>query len=176
MRPQCTQISLHNFDFFGPNCMIVAEKCYAQEELKPWNETRKLQLCAIYRRVHRRRHAGGTAVGGKGDCGGEGDSNRRRRRRGGGREGDGLPAGGLGRLSGRDELVGMYFVCILTSPQQRAWRHGDTWIIHGSCMDHIIHQNLWDTCGIRPKNILIFHQIHQIHVSIWGVYRTHFGG
>jgi len=22
-------------------------------------------------------------------------------------------------------------------------------------MDHIIHQNLWDTCGIRPKNILI---------------------
>ena len=39
----------------------------------------------------------------------------------------------------------MYFVCILTSPQQRAWRCGDTWIIHGSCMDHIIHQNLWDT-------------------------------
>ena len=38
-------------------------------------------------------HACGTAVGGKSDCGGEGDSNRRRRRRGGGREGDGLPAG-----------------------------------------------------------------------------------
>jgi hypothetical protein len=29
--------------------MIIAEKFYAQEELKPWNETRKLQLCAIYR-------------------------------------------------------------------------------------------------------------------------------
>ena len=27
----------------------------------------------------------------------------------------------------------MYFVCILTSPQQRAWRCGDTWIIHGPC-------------------------------------------
>ena len=60
----------------------------------------------------------------------------------------------------------MYFVCILTSPQQRAWRCGDTWIIHGSCMDHIIHQNLWwDTCGIRPKNILIR---DQIHVSVRG--------
>ena len=35
-------------------------------------------------------------------------------------------------------------------------------------MDHIIHQHLWDTCGIRPKNILIHDQIHQIHVSIWG--------
>ena len=79
--------------FFGPNCIIISEKFYAQEELKPWNETRKLQLCAIYRWVHRRRHAEGTAVGGKGDCGGEGDSSRRRRRRGGGREGDGLPAG-----------------------------------------------------------------------------------
>ena len=86
--------------------MIIAEKFYAQEELKPWNETRKLQLCAIYRWTHRRRHAGGTAVGGKGDCGGEGDSNRRRRRRGGGREGDGLPRLGLRRLRGRDELVG----------------------------------------------------------------------
>ena len=40
--------------------------------------------------VARRGHGG---IGGKGDCGGEGDSNRRRRRRGGGREGDGLPAG-----------------------------------------------------------------------------------
>ena len=33
-----------------------------------------------------------------------------------------------------------------------------TWII--MYMDHIIHQNLWDTCGIRPKNILIRDQIH----------------
>ena len=56
--------------------------------------------------THRRRHAGGTAVGGKSDCGGEGDSNRRRRRRGGGREGDGLPRLGLRRLRGRDELAG----------------------------------------------------------------------
>ena len=61
LRPEGAQISLHNFDFWGPNCMIVAEKCYAQEELKPWNETRKLQLCAIYRGAQaaaRRRHGG----------------------------------------------------------------------------------------------------------------------
>ena len=107
MRPEGTQISLHNFEFFGPNCMIIAEKFYAQEEPKPWNETRKLQLLSIYRwttqAAARRRPAGGTAVGGKSDCGGEGDSNRRRRRRGGGREGDGLPRLGLGRLRGRDE-------------------------------------------------------------------------
>ena len=32
-------------------------------------------------------------------------------------------------------------------------------------MDHIIHQNLWDTCGIRPKNLLIR---DQIHVSVRG--------
>ena len=55
-------------------------------------------------------------------------------------------------------------------------------MIHGSymdhvIMDHIIHQHLWDTCGIRPKNILIHDQKHQkIHVSIWGVYRIHLGG
>ena len=35
-------------------------------------------------------------------------------------------------------------------------------------MDHIIHQNLWDTCGIRPKNILIPDQIHQIYMYQFG--------
>ena len=53
-------------------------------------------------------------------------------------------------------------------------------MIHGSymdhVMDHIIHQHLWDTCGIRPKNILIHDQIHQIHVSIWGVIGPILGG
>ena len=43
MRPEGTQISLHNFEFFGPNCMIIAEKFYAQEELKPLGM--KLESC-----------------------------------------------------------------------------------------------------------------------------------
>ena len=74
----------------------------------------KLESCNFVQfiEVHRWRHAGGTAVGGKGDCGGEGDSNRRRRRRGGGREGDGLPAAAAARGSSRqregDELVGQH--------------------------------------------------------------------
>ena len=36
--------------------MIIAEKFYAQEELKAWNETRKLQLCQFICR----RTGGGT--------------------------------------------------------------------------------------------------------------------
>ena len=51
--------------------------------------------------THRRRHAGGTAVGGKSDC-----MRRRGTAIGGGREVDGLPRLGLRRLRGRDELVG----------------------------------------------------------------------
>ena len=54
----------------------------------------KLESCNFVQLIDR--GTGGSTqalVGGKGDCGGEGDSNRRRRRRGGGREGDGLPAG-----------------------------------------------------------------------------------
>lgn len=29
LRPEGAQISLHNFDFLGPNCVIIAEKFYA---------------------------------------------------------------------------------------------------------------------------------------------------
>ena len=60
----------------------------------------------------------------------------------------------------------MYFVCILTSPQQRAWRCGDTWIMCGS-------HNTRPTCGIRPKYILIH---DQIHVSVRGVSSPNWGG
>ena len=73
----------------------------------------KLESCIFLHLINRpgdrRQHAGGTAVGGKGDCGGEGDSNWRRRRQCGGREGDGLPAAAAARGSGAcvgDELVG----------------------------------------------------------------------
>ena len=41
------------------------------------------------------------------------------------------------------DVLCMYYVCILTSPEQRAWRHGDTWITYGSHMDHIIHNYTW---------------------------------
>ena len=60
----------------------------------------------------------------------------------------------------------MYFVCILTSPQQRAWRCGDTWIMHGS-------HNTPRLGGIPPKYILIH---DQIHVSVRGVSAPFWGG
>ena len=87
--------------------MIIAEKFYAQEQLKRWNETRKLQLCQFIdgrtgggTQAARREAARVTVAARR-----EGDSNRWRRLSGG-REGDGLPRLGLRRLRGRDELVG----------------------------------------------------------------------
>ena len=62
--------------------MIIACKFYSQEEFKPINDNRKYHFLQFIRRRHRRRHAHGTAVGGKGDCVSESDSNRRRRPRG----------------------------------------------------------------------------------------------
>ena len=53
----------------------------------------------------------------------------------------------------------MYFVCILTSPQQRAWRYGDTWITYGS-------HNTSRLVGYVLKYIAIH---DQIRVSVRGI-------
>ena len=45
LRPECTQISLDNFEFFGPNCMRIAEKFYAQQELKLGMKLESCKLC-----------------------------------------------------------------------------------------------------------------------------------
>ena len=58
---------MHDFKFFGPNCMIIAETFYALRKscLVSCNLGMKLdelQLCAIYRRGTGGGTPGGTAV------------------------------------------------------------------------------------------------------------------
>ena len=59
----------------------------------------------------------------------------------------------------------MYFVCILTSPQQRAWRCGDTWIMYGSHNTPKLVGYVLSTYWYMTKYMYQF-----------GGYRPHFGG